>query len=117
MIRRQDPHGVITMKHLTLGESTEGTYYVTENAWNGAAWECYLCHRGFARAQDLMQHLNSPAHKQNLYHCMKKACGKQFKTLAALFNHLESESCGAMRFEQVRAHWDKVVNVRRLIKG
>ena len=49
----------------------------------------------------LDQHLKSPTHQQEIYHCPNKACKKQFKNLAGMFNHLESESCGFIKFSSV----------------
>ncbi len=46
---------------------------------------------------------------QELYHCPNKVrCGLQFKTLAGMFNHLESESCGFIKFNGVQS---KVGNI------
>lgn len=64
----------------------------------------------------LDQHLNSPIHKQNLYHCPNQKCGKEFVSLAALFNHLESEGCGYMRFEKVNKRVGDVVRGRPFIE-
>ena len=75
----------------------------TDQAWNGRGFECYLCHRQFAADRHLDQHLSSPAHMQKIYHCPNTLeCGSQFTTLAAMFNHLESESCGYIKFKGVQ---------------
>jgi hypothetical protein len=74
----------------------------TSATWNGRYYECYLCHRGFTTIRGLNQHLESPAHKQKIYHCPNRQCGRELVSLAALFNHLESESCGYIRFEKVQ---------------
>lgn len=50
----------------------------------------------------LNQHVNSAAHSQKVYHCFGRGCGREFARLAGLFNHLESETCGAARFESVQ---------------
>jgi hypothetical protein len=47
----------------------------------------------------LNRHVNSPAHKEEIYHCPGRAGGREFHTLAPLFNHLESETCVAVRFD------------------
>ena len=40
---------------------------------------------------------------QEIYHCPNKMrCGSQFRTLAGMFNHLESESCGFIKFNGVQ---------------
>lgn len=52
---------------------------------------------------DLNLHLNSPAHREKIYHCPNtRGCNKEFVSLGALFNHLESEACGYMRFGGVQ---------------
>jgi hypothetical protein len=62
-------------------------------------------------------HLNSPAHKQKVYHCPNstRKCGKQFVTLAALFNHLKSEACVYMRFKKVQRQVNHVLRGQKLI--
>ena len=40
---------------------------------------------------------------------------KQFTALAALFHHLESESCAFMRFEKVQQQVNDVFQGRRLL--
>jgi hypothetical protein len=61
-----------------------------------------VCHKAFRELKSLNAHVNSPAHKQKVYHCPGRGCAKDFRALAALFNHLESEACGAVRFEAVQ---------------
>ncbi|KAK8041281.1 hypothetical protein PG994_014288 [Apiospora phragmitis] len=54
--------------------------------------------------------------QQSLYHCPKSGgCGKEFKSLAAIINHLESETCGFTRFENVQRGIQSVVSGDRLI--
>ncbi|KAI2787817.1 hypothetical protein POX_f08194 [Penicillium oxalicum] len=104
MIRQIDPHHAITTKQIEWHTSDdEGEFFVTNAAWNGVAWECYMCHREFGSARALTQHVNSPAHEQKIYRCPNRRaeCGREFTSLAGLFNHLESESCGLTRFEKV----------------
>lgn len=92
---------MITTKQLTYHPT--GTYTATDLAYNGHAWECYLCHRNFKTDHALTQHLGSPTHQQKVYRCPNRGrCGKEFVALAGLFNHLESESCAYMRFERVQ---------------
>ncbi|OOQ90548.1 zinc finger protein [Penicillium brasilianum] len=119
MVQQSDPHGIITNKAIEAPEQTAVQYQATSRAYNGTYWECYICHKFFNTSQALNQHLNSPVHRQKMYHCPnKRSCGKEFVTLAALFNHLESESCGLMRFERVQniqqGFIDAVIN-RRVI--
>ncbi|KAK5116325.1 hypothetical protein LTR85_009297 [Meristemomyces frigidus] len=115
IIRERDPHGIITNKQITWNGGTTATYSATDQAWNGHYWECYMCHRDFKTTTALNQHLNSPAHQQKVYHCPNRSCSKEFVALAALFNHLESESCSFMRFENVQKHVGNVLSGNRLI--
>ncbi|KAL1846010.1 hypothetical protein Daus18300_014385 [Diaporthe australafricana] len=100
VVRQKDPSGVIS-KNL-IGWKGSDTFEATDRAWNPYldAYECYFCSRQFSRLSSLNQHLQSPAHQQNLYHC--PGCPKEFVSLAAIINHFESESCGYTRFSTVQ---------------
>ncbi|OJD18320.1 hypothetical protein AJ78_01633 [Emergomyces pasteurianus Ep9510] len=76
-----------------------------------------ICHRKFDSKSALNMHVNSPVHKQRVYHCpnSKRKCSKQFSTVAALFNHLESGSCAFMRFENVQQHMRSVLQGQKVI--
>ena len=116
-LRKRDPQGLITQRLLTYPGSDSETI-ATPATWNGYSYECYLCHRAFGKLSSLNQHLESPAHKQTLYRCPNsRKCGKEFVTLAGLFNHLESESCSFMRFEKVgnAVGWLLNPNSRKMI--
>ncbi|BCR97021.1 C2H2-type zinc finger protein [Aspergillus luchuensis] len=114
-VRSRDTQGVITRKLLEWNEDDNIQYKANSRAYNGDYWECYLCHREFNTLTALNQHLNSPVHKQKLYHCPNAKCRKQFITIAALFNHLESESCAYMRFEKVQRQVQDVFRGGRAI--
>ncbi|GLA57206.1 hypothetical protein AtubIFM54640_003331 [Aspergillus tubingensis] len=114
-VRSRDTQGVITRKLLEWNEDDNIQYKANSRAYNGDYWECYLCHREFNSLTALNQHLNSPVHKQKLYHCPNAKCKKQFITIAALFNHLESESCAFMRFEKVQRQVQDVFRGQRAI--
>ncbi|KAL1954016.1 hypothetical protein VTO42DRAFT_1837 [Malbranchea cinnamomea] len=116
MIRERDPHSVITMKQIEWVQETV-QYTSTGQAFNGHAWECYLCHRQFNTDRSLNSHLNSPTHKQKVYHCpnARGRCVRKFVSLAGLFNHLESESCSFMRFEKVQEQVGHIIQGDRLI--
>lgn len=102
-IERADPHGLITDKHITTTAEPETPEGWIEWTRGGDHFECPLCQRLFRTATSLIQHLNSPAHQQRLYHCPNKdQCPKQFNSLAGMCAHLESGSCGFMQFGQVR---------------
>ncbi|KAJ5893626.1 hypothetical protein N7495_005317 [Penicillium taxi] len=116
IIRGADQNGMITNKQIEWNSESNSQYTVTSQAWNGDSWECYLCHKGFGSSRGLSQHLNSPIHQQKVYHCPNsRRCPKEFVSLAALFNHLESESCQFMRFEKVQQVHGQVAE--SLIRG
>ncbi|KAH9915944.1 uncharacterized protein BXZ73DRAFT_106010 [Epithele typhae] len=100
-----DRHGTITdpARMLEYGQGgVEVTdQWATAHAWNGDAFECYLCAREFQTLDSLNQHLRSPAHAKDKYRCptMWKGCEGQFKTLSGFLQHIESEACGAWRFK------------------
>lgn len=58
LVRGKDPCGLIS-KNL-IGWTGSAQYEASDRAWNGAAYECYLCHRAFNLLAGLNQHLNSP---------------------------------------------------------
>ncbi|KAI1407043.1 hypothetical protein F5Y13DRAFT_195794 [Hypoxylon sp. FL1857] len=117
VVRSKDPTGVISKK--LIGWHGSSSYEATDSTWNGSSYECYFCHRAFRNLNSLNQHLNSPIHQQALYHCPNRMnCGREFKTLAAVMNHLESESCAFARFETVQnTVGDIVSGNRRLTFG
>ena len=53
--------------------------------------------------------------QQKLYHCPKHTCRKEFTTLAGIINHLESESCGFTRFDNVQRGIEGMISGNRLI--
>ncbi|KAI9369212.1 hypothetical protein BJX61DRAFT_520562 [Aspergillus egyptiacus] len=115
MVRARDPHGFITHKQIGWIEEENSHYSANANSWNGYGYECYLCHREFMKLSGLNQHLNSPVHQQQVYHCPNRGCSKPFSALAGLFNHLESEACAFMRFEKVQKSVGSVISGNRLI--
>lgn len=42
-------------------------------------------------------------HEQNMYRCPGPRCGREFRLLSGLVQHVESESCGVMRFKNVQS--------------
>lgn len=101
-IEHADPYSLITDRHVTVPGEVERPEGWTRMYRDGNYFECPLCEKLFRTAQSLIQHLNSPAHRQRLYHCPNKdECPKKFNSLAGLCAHLESGSCGFMRFEHV----------------
>jgi uncharacterized NAD-dependent epimerase/dehydratase family protein len=63
----------------------------------------------------LTKHVASCPDQEILYHCPKRSCPSEFKTLAAIINHLESETCGAMRFDTVQRRIGDIVSGNRLL--
>jgi stress-induced morphogen len=111
MIHARDPNRFVTKNQLEW----HGEFQVTDNSWNGSAYECYLCHRAFSSLAELNRHVNSGPHRQKIYHCPNRGCAKEFVRLASLFNHLESESCGFIRFEGVQKQVAGFLDSSRLI--
>lgn len=74
-------------------------YSASERAFNGTAYECYLCHSTFRSLSSLNAHLGSPAHDKDQFKCPK--CKVEFKLVSGLIQHIESEKCGVARFKQV----------------
>ena len=96
--REVDPNHVFTNKQIGWhNEDSAQTQYATDAAWDGKCWRCYFCPRGFSTLTALNQHLASPVHRQKIYHCPR--CRREYVALSGLVNHLESESCGAWRFD------------------
>lgn len=119
---KYDRNSVITNPNrlLTAGSSsgsilTTTTYIVSDRAYNGSAWECYLCNREFRRKVDLTKHLNSPRHQEKIYRCPRNDCQKEFPTLSGIMQHVESQSCEAYRFRAVQDVMNGLsTNLRRL---
>ncbi|KAL8289561.1 hypothetical protein RB597_001264, partial [Gaeumannomyces tritici] len=108
-----DPGGLVCKK--LIGWHGEAKYEATDRTWNGHGYECYVCHRQFGQLQSLNQHLSSPAHQQAYYHCPKSTCRVEFKTMASFINHLESESCGYLRFSDVQKQATLMMGGGRLL--
>lgn len=92
------------------------TYSATKLAFNGSAYECYLCHRTFATLGRLNAHLNSPAHDDDEFKCPNKKCGSEFKLVSGLIQHIESETCGLAKFKEVQSQFENLTDMfsRRL---
>ncbi|KAA8894569.1 hypothetical protein FN846DRAFT_402905 [Sphaerosporella brunnea] len=113
-IRSRDSQGFITdQKQLEWHSEMSAT----ERSWNGYNYECYLCHREFSELRTLNRHLNSPIHQQKLYHCPNRQCSREFVSLAAMFNHLESETCQFIRFGQVQQRVTGILTGRQRLIG
>lgn len=114
IIRERDPRGLITNKQIEWVDTDSSTYIVSDYAWNGDGWECYLCGRCCSTRNGLIAHLNSPVHKPKAYRCPQggERCGKDFRTLAALLGHLESETCQYTSFIKLQHQVDDVFTWR-----
>lgn len=115
MINQRDTTGVITNKQIAWHGEDNSESIATAASWNGHGYQCGLCSRSYSALRSLNQHLSSPAHKQNIYHCPGRGCGKQFKALAPLVNHMESESCGVMKYQRVQQTMTGVLTGQRML--
>lgn len=99
----------------------ERKYMASEAAWNGRAYECYLCHQTFAQLQSLNSHLASSRHSGSrypIYHCPPGGCETQFRTCSALVQHIESGICGVGKFKGVGKAIDNILRGgKKLIQG
>jgi len=119
IVRQLDRRNIITRPMLTMPGYDHVKTFATERAWNGYSYQCYLCTRQFSTLGGLNNHIKSPAHEQHIYHCPKRSCGRTFKVLSGLVQHMESESCGVMRFTQVQQQARNGIQnmVGRMISG
>ncbi|KAF5656031.1 zinc finger OZF [Fusarium circinatum] len=101
-VRGRDPHGYIC-NTLALWQETVA-YQTTDLAFNVSKgkYECYFCGDLFGRLSNLNQHLASPRHQQELYHCPNEECSREFTTLAGMVGHLERRGCRFLRLEAVQ---------------
>lgn len=107
-----DRGNIITDPRRMIQESSNSPItqtWATGRSWNGEAYECFLCHKEFQSLTSLNQHLQSPAHEDNIYRCPPawNGCRAQFKTLSGLMQHVESGSCDVERFKR---RFTKVIN-------
>ncbi|KAN0100149.1 hypothetical protein V8E55_000133 [Tylopilus felleus] len=109
-VRVNDRDNVVTVPRrlLTYGDD-DIECVATQRSWNGSAYECVLCHSGFRTLDDLNRHLASPRHKEKTYRCPLTTCLAKFSTLSGLCQHVESESCGVLRFRAVRDGMDHLL--------
>ncbi|KAI3558868.1 hypothetical protein CTAM01_16572 [Colletotrichum tamarilloi] len=113
--KQRDPNGVLTKR---LQEwAVEVTLEATTESWDPVTktFNCSLCSGRFASLESLNQHLKSPKHQQSLYHCPKHGCSREFSTLAAVTEHLQSESCNFMAFEAVQEFAARIFDPGRMI--
>lgn len=105
---------------LTIPVADPEDYPVIVDQASGDGHKCGICSRVFGKAAGLKAHLKSPVHRVPIYHCVNspEQCDKQFVTLAALWNHLESEACGIMWFEDLEVFHENIKSAvlsRRII--
>ncbi|KAG8219330.1 hypothetical protein J3R82DRAFT_213 [Butyriboletus roseoflavus] len=117
-VRLQDRNNIVTVpsRLLTNGGATP-KYVATERSWNcfANAYECVLCHGTFRTLDALNRHLASPRHEERSYRCPLSTCLTKFHTLSALCQHVESESCGVLRFKAAQEGMDGLLdNMHRL---
>ncbi|RSH86372.1 uncharacterized protein EHS24_004622 [Apiotrichum porosum] len=94
-VRAKDPHGFLS-KNLIEYHGHE-TWTASDESYNGK------------------QHLNSPVHRPEVYHCPNRQCAHDFKSLASTANHLESESCGFMSFKAVQDMFPTMTTSRLML--
>ncbi|EAA30031.1 hypothetical protein GE21DRAFT_9830 [Neurospora crassa] len=118
IVRQRDPRGFICKNLISWhgGESKPDRWTCTDSAWNGFAWACGLCSRVCRTRADLNKHLNSPAHYAVLYHRPNRNCPSEFKTLASIISHLESESCSFMPFDRVQKRMQQVFTSSHMLE-
>src|SRR5690606_32771328 len=66
-ISKRDKHNTVTTKQLEWGGPTH--YEITNSAWNGYAWECYLCHGIFTARRLLDPPVTNGPHRAKIYQC------------------------------------------------
>ncbi|KAK1657141.1 hypothetical protein BDP55DRAFT_37974 [Colletotrichum godetiae] len=114
-VKQRDPDGVLTkrLQEWAVGVSLEATV----ESWDPVTktFNCSMCSGRFIYLESLNQHLKSPKHQQNLYHCPKLGCPREFCTLAAVTQHLQSGSCNFMTFEAVQETAARIFDPGRMI--
>ncbi|KAF9532126.1 hypothetical protein CPB83DRAFT_760326 [Crepidotus variabilis] len=103
-VRQYDTSNFITdpSRLLTGASETQITHIASDAAWNGRAFECYLCHSQHPSLKGLNQHLSSPKHEDQIYVCPGPSCRTRFSTLSGLVQHIESERCDVLKFKVVQ---------------
>lgn len=127
IVRQRDPRGLISKDTTSLRDWQSSDqaqrWKASDSAYNGSGWACGFagCGRVCRKRKDLDRHLNSPAHYTPVYHCPNNNISRRrgysgaiggggnycsssadFKTLASVISHLESETCGFMPFGKVQ---------------
>lgn len=118
IVRQYDRHNIITnpSRLLTAGSDEYITYIANKASWNGNGFECYLCNNTYGSLKALNQHLASPRHQEKNYICRGPSCGIHFSTLSGLWQHIESEKCGVVRFRVVKATMESLLGgMKRLM--
>jgi hypothetical protein len=95
------------------------SYSATSLAWNGQAYECYLCHSNFKELNRLNQHLASPRHSNSqnpIYHCPPGGCGAEFTTCSGLVQHIERGNCGVHQYRFVQTAIDDLLRGMRTLR-
>lgn len=118
-VQIMDRNNVITKPMVILPGYTNVEEIATARAWNGSGYECYLCRKEFNGLHGLNNHLKSPVHEQAIYRCPGRGCGREYKVLSGLVQHVESESWGLMRFATVQSQAKNGIQgmVGRMIMG
>ena len=115
IIRERDVDGVLTRANIAYGPSTVSYEVNACYDYNRRAWVCYICQQGFTSPHGLDQHVRSPVHQTKVYHCPNRLCAREFATLASVASHLESESCGLVKYDEVQTRFKEVITSNRMI--
>jgi len=107
--RKCDPQGVFTEPPDSQYNKEQGDTALTWNgpsAWNGDAYECYICHTLFISNYKLQEHMIMKyVGQEEMYHCPKRArClrgTKPFGSLQAFLRHLEGDGCASLNLHTV----------------
>ncbi|PFH49801.1 hypothetical protein AMATHDRAFT_62436 [Amanita thiersii Skay4041] len=118
IVRKYDTTNIITdpSRMITIGDAyQERKLIATGAAWNGEAYECYLCHSTYRTLSALNQHLSSPRHEDKMYICPLNTCRSRFSCLSSLVQHIESEYCGVSKFKSVQNAMDNIIGQMKRI--
>jgi hypothetical protein len=114
LVRNCDTTGVMTDIQLRWLRSD---YLAPAHPGIAQVHKCFTCHRIFPTQQELEAHLQFPmanpeVHSPRFYQCPDKTgrCHRDFVSLTALFQHLESQSCRAMTFHSVQQMQQRLTN-------
>ena len=116
-VHELDTRGAITnRKRIGYGDwEPEPDIWATECAWNGYAYECYICDNEYDTLGRLNGHItqiHAPKRTENIYNC--PGCGRQFKLFSQFMGHMEhTGTCPVRENRRLK----KALNGRALTMG